>query len=48
MSVVFNEITKSLVIVGAGGHAANVTSVANANGYKIRAYVDNSKNGQTL
>ena len=48
MSVFSNEITKSLVIVGAGGHAANVTTVANANGYKIRAYVDNSKKEQTL
>jgi len=48
MSVVSNDIEKSLVVVGAGGHAANVTTVAKANGYDIRAYVDNSKNGQTL
>ena len=48
MSVVSNDIKKSLVVVGAGGHAANVTTVAKANGYDIRAYVDNSKNGQTL
>ena len=48
MSIVSKKIAKSLVIVGAGGHAANVTSVAMANGYDIRAYVDTGKKGQIL
>ena len=48
MSIVSKKIAKSLVIVGAGGHAANVTSVAMANGYDIRAYVETGTKGQIL
>jgi sugar O-acyltransferase (sialic acid O-acetyltransferase NeuD family) len=45
MTNMTKEISSSVVIIGAGGHAVSVSNVASSCGMRVAAYVDDSKSG---
>jgi sugar O-acyltransferase (sialic acid O-acetyltransferase NeuD family) len=42
------EMTSSIIIIGAGGHAKSVTNVALSCGYSVISYVDDNKDGTEI
>ena len=42
------QISRQLVIIGAGGHAVSVANIALSAGFVIHSFVDSNKAGQTL